>query len=86
MDYLKLVGYEGDNTWMNIHHLKGGVMPGNAHQSVRAAVQDAMYWSQRGYDVYMAQGVYVNAMPQKGNFPYRGAIRQETNLSMCRCL
>lgn len=92
VDYLKLVATEDVGAWINIHHTwwKPGMdkpsMPGHGHQTIRTAIRDALYWANRGWDVYMGQNVYTAAVPPRGNFPYHDAIRLDSNLSMCRCL
>jgi putative DNA primase/helicase len=60
-------------------------MPGNAHQSVHTAAQDADFWSQqRGQCVYLAQGIFRNAGAMGPVYPK--AIRQEPNLIACKNL
>ena len=62
------------------------IFPGNAHQKIRTAIEDASYWAQRGNDVYLAQGMFRNAGVHRVGMPYPSALRQAPNLVACKNL
>ena len=89
ISFLRMAADEDDQTWMLVHHtsfLPDGrvVIPGNSHHRVRTAIEDASYWTQRGQEVYLAQGIFRNSGPDRK--PYPKAIRQEPNLVACKNL
>jgi hypothetical protein len=90
-DFLAQAAVFDNGSWVNIHRRltfqdgRQPIMPGNAHQSVRTAAQDADFWSQqRGQCVYLAQGIFRNAGVMGPVYPK--AIRQEPNLIACKNL
>jgi hypothetical protein len=91
LQYLKRVVAQDKDTWFNICHKvtyedgRPPVFPGNAHQNIRSAISDVMYWARKGYDVYLAMGAYLKA-EHHSNRPYPTAIRQGPNLTACKCL
>lgn len=76
-------------SWFSIHRRllfedkRPPIFPGNAHQQISTAVEDALYWANRGQCVYLAQGMQRNAGPMRPPAPYPSAIRQEPNLVAC---
>jgi Domain of unknown function (DUF927) len=78
------------DTWFSIHRRllfqdgRQPIFPGNAHKSIRAALEDANYWALRGQCVYLAQGAFRNAGEMGRIYPK--AIRQEPNLVACKNL
>ena len=92
LQHLTRVVARDKDTWFSIHHkvifTDGRVpsYPGNAHQTMRTALLDAMYWAHKGHDVYFANGAYLNAGEHKQGRPYPDCIRQRANLTACKCL
>ncbi len=90
LQYLNRVAARDQGTWFSIHYkleLGNGrdpIYPGSAHQNMRTALREAMYWSHKGHDVYLAMGAYINAGAMGKIYPK--AIRQFNNLTACKCL
>ena len=86
ISFLRRAAVEDGITWFSVHHRviytdgRQATFPGNAHQKIRTAIEDANYWANRGNCVYLAQGMQRNAGPQRAGMPYPSAIRQEPNL------
>ena len=76
------------DTWFSIHHRvtftdgRLPIFPGNAHQKIRTAIDDAAYWAQRGNDVYLAQGMFRNSGAHRPGMPY--SKRAPTGAEPCR--
>ena len=79
-------------SFMSIHHRivfpdDHTAIPGKAHTDFKTAVDDAMYWSGEGYDVYWGMGAQEKAGEPSNKWPHRRkAIRQGWNIRACRCL
>ena len=92
ISFLRRAAVEDGITWFSVHHRviytdgRQPTFPGNAHQKIRTAIEDANYWANRGNCVYLAQGMQRNAGPQRAGMPYPSAIRQEPNLVACKNL
>lgn len=92
ISFLRMAAVADKDTWFSIHHTvsyadgRPTIIPGNAHQRIRTAIEDAMYWAKRGREVYLAQGMFREAGPQKPGMPYPNAIRQTPNLAACKNL
>ena len=92
LQHLTRVVARDKDTWFSIHRkviFNDGripIYPGAAHQTMRTALLDAMYWAHKGLDVYFANGAYLNAGEHKQGRPYPDAIRQNPNLIACKCL
>ena len=88
--FLTQVALTDKDTWFSIHRRllfqdgRQPIFPGNAHKTVRAALDDANYWAARGQCVYLAQGAFRNAGEMGRVYPK--AIRQEPNLVACKNL
>ena len=90
LTFLTWAAVADKDTWFSIHRRitftdgRLPIFPGNAHQSIRTALEDANWWAQRGHCVYLAQGAFRNSgAPGK---VYPSAIRQEPNLIACKNL
>ena len=92
LQHLERVIARSKDTWFSIHRKifpsNGGpaIYPGSAHQSMRTAVLDVMYWMNRGFDVYLANGGYTNTLGPSPPMPYPKALRKAYNLACCKCL
>ena len=81
-----------DASFVSIHHKIWSqqqnrfIFPGSAHSSLDGALKDALYWADKGYDVYWAMGGQARAGEHKPGLPYPSAIRKEYNTVACRCL
>jgi hypothetical protein len=88
--FLTQVALADKDTWFSIHRRllfqdgRPPIFPGNAHKSIRAALEDANYWASRGQCVYLAQGAFRNAGEMGRIYPK--AVRQEPNLVACKNL
>jgi hypothetical protein len=89
--FLRMVAPEDPATWFSVHrrvfldNKPDPIFPGNAHKTIRAAVDDAKYWSAiKGHDVYLSMGMYRNSGPQTGRYPK--ADRTYPNLVACKNL
>jgi Domain of unknown function (DUF927) len=92
LQHLTRVVARDKDTWFSIHRKvifndgRVPIYPGAAHQTMRTALLDAMYWAHKGLDVYFANGAYLNAGEHKQGRPYPDCIRQNPNLIACKCL
>jgi Domain of unknown function (DUF927) len=92
ISFLRMAAVADKDTWFSIHHTvsfadgRPTIIPGNGHQRIRTAIEDAMYWAKRGREVYLAQGLFREAGPHKPGLPYPSAIRQTPNLAACKNL
>ena len=92
ISFLRQAAVADKDTWFSIHHKVSftdgrlPIFPGNAHQKIRTAIEDASYWAQRGNDVYLAQGMFRNPGIHKVGMPYPSALRQVPNLVACKNL
>ena len=92
ISFLRQAAVADKDTWFSIHHRvtyadgRLPIFPGNAHQKIRSAIEDASYWAQRGNDVYLAQGMFRNPGVHRVGMPYPSALRQEPNLVACKNL
>jgi hypothetical protein len=88
--FMNMVAPVSQETWFTIHHrtfVPGRVdpiFPGNAHKTIKTAMNDAQYWAQRGHCVYISQGIYRSAGPVTGIYPK--ADRTYPNLVACKNL
>ena len=89
--FFKRAVVEDPHSWFSVHRKityddgRPPIFPGNAHQRIRTAMEDAMYWAKRGHCVYLAQGLFRNAGPHTfGRYP--AADRKIPNLVACRSL
>jgi hypothetical protein len=88
--FLNMVAPVAAETWFTIHHRTfvpgkaDPIFPGNAHKTIRSAMNDALYWAQKGHCVYISQGMYRNAGQVTGIYPK--ADRSYPNLVACKNL
>jgi hypothetical protein len=91
-EFLKRAAAVDRAAWFNIHHRmvfadgRLPIFPGTAHQTINTALNDAMYWAQRGNDVYLARGIFREAGPKRQGKPYPSALRQGSNLIACNSM
>lgn len=94
--YMRMVAPVSDDTWITIHHRVWSdqkneyIFPGNAHQTIAAAMKDAEYWTRKGNCVYISMGMYRNSgvavYPDGKPRPHPAADRTYQNLIACRNL
>jgi hypothetical protein len=88
--FMNMVAPVAAETWFTIHHrtfLPGRpdpIFPGNAHKSIRTAMNDAQYWASKASCVYISMGMYRNAGQITGIYPK--ADRSYPNLVACKNL
>lgn len=94
--YMEMAAPIDGATWVTVHHRvfipgrEDPIFPGNAHQTIGTAVDDARYWASKGHCVYLSQGMYRNPGPSAnvdGKVRrYPRADRTYQNLVACKNL
>ena len=88
--FFKMVAPESPETWFTVHHRfflpdrADPIFPGNAHRKIRSAMDDAKFWSNKGYCVYISMGMYRNPGAMGKVLPK--ADRTYQNLVACKNL